>query len=82
MGKDFVFKLNKKGVRELLSSGEAQAICGEHAQRIFSQVSGIDGYVMEPRKYPERAGYAVVAKKFPAIADNLKHNTLAKAGKI
>lgn len=78
----FKFVLNRAGVRELLSSGEAQAVCGEYAQQVYNAVSGIEGYVMEPRKYPERAGYAVLAREYPAIADNLKNNTLAKVGKI
>lgn len=76
------FKLNRAGVRELLSSGEAQAVCKPYADQIMSTVSGIPGYYEEPRKYPERAGYAVLAKEFPAIADNLKNNTLLKVGKV
>lgn len=76
------FKLDKNGVRELLTSAEAQAVCKPYADQILGAVSGTPGYIEEPRKYPERAGYAVFANDYPAIADNLKNNTLLKVGKI
>ncbi len=72
------FELNKAGVKELLSSGEAQAVCKPYADRVMGAVQGIPGYYEEPRKYPERAGYIVVARDFPAIADNLKNNKLLR----
>lgn len=75
------FKLNRAGVRELLKSENVQAECGKYASQIYGAVSGIEGYVMEPRMYPERAGYAVLAKDYSAIADNLKNNTLLKVSK-
>ena len=76
------FKLNRAGVRELLKSENVQTECQKYAAQIYSSVSGIEGYVMEPRMYPERAGYAVLAKDFPAIADNLNNNTLLKVSKV
>lgn len=77
-----IFKLNRAGVRELLKSKELQSECQRYANNVYAQVSGIEGYHMEPRNYPERNGYAIYASEYPAISDNLKNNTLLKAGKI
>jgi len=76
------FKLNRAGVREVLCSAAVQAECGKYAQQIYSPVAGIEGYHIEPRKYAERAGYAVYASEYPAIQDNLENNTLLKVGGI
>lgn len=76
------FKLKRAGVRELLKSEAVQAECGKYAQQMFSSLSGTPGYFMEKRLYPERAGYALLAKEFPAIADNMINNTLLKVGKV
>lgn len=74
------FKLNGAGVRELLRSEEAAAVCLPYAQRVYSAASSsADGYVLERRNYPERSGYAVYAGDYPAIADNLNNNTLLKS---
>lgn len=78
MAENFRFELNRSGVCQLLKSPEILAVCREHAEATFAGCEA-DGYELETRNYPERAGCAVVAKKYPAIADNLKHNTLLKA---
>lgn len=71
------FKLKKAGVRELLKSGEMQAICMERARGV--QAAAGDGYIAEPRNYPERSGAAVRVDSGDAYYDNLKNNTLLKA---
>lgn len=76
------FKLNRAGVRELLKSEVVQAECGKYAQDMFSSLAGTPGYAIEKRNYPERAGYALTAKEYPAIADNQKNNTLLKVGRV
>lgn len=73
------FKLNSSGVREILKSEGASEECGKYASQTLARCGGKDGYKMETRKYPERSGYAVFAEDYPAIADNLKNNTLLKA---
>lgn len=73
------FKLNKAGVAELLKSEGAVSECRKYASQTLAKCNNVPGYIMDTRTYPERAGYAVVALKYPAITDNLKHNTLLKA---
>lgn len=73
------FVLNRSGVRELLKSDAMSRICEDHAARTLAGCSEIPGYKMERRAYPERTGYVVFADEYPAIADNLSHNTLLKA---
>lgn len=71
------FKLNKAGVRELLKSPEIATECAKHAEATAAAAG--DGYVVEPRNYPERSGYAVRADSFKARKDNLNNNTLLKS---
>ncbi len=74
------FKLDGAGVRELLHSEEVVNECKAHAEATFAAASGrAQGYVLEERRYPERAGYAVYAADYPAISDNLQNNTLLKS---
>lgn len=77
-----VFVLDPSGVRELLKSAEVKAECRRQAEPVYEAVSKVPGYHMEERSYPERNGYAIFASEYPAISDNLKHNTLVKAAKI
>lgn len=74
----FKFILNSSGVREFLRSEEMASECREYAEGVLSACSK-EGYVLEERQYPERRGYAVFAKEYPAIQDNLDNNTLLKA---
>lgn len=71
------FDLNTAGVRELLKSDAMKQICREHASGILNRVG--EGYVMEDRSYPERAGAAVRVDSYEAYRDNLENNTLLKA---
>ena len=73
------FEPNRAGIRELLKSQEVAEECRQHAERTLEGVSGVEGYSMGQRNYPERTGYAVYAEEYPAIADNLKNNSLLKA---
>lgn len=70
-------KLNDAGVKELLRSAEMQQVCRECAERVLARAG--DGYVIEPRNYPERSGYAVKAETRQAYKDNYQNNTLIRA---
>lgn len=78
MAKLVELRLNSAGVRELLKSSEIAGCCKELAAEVLSRCNK-PGYEMAERRYPERTGYAVYAKEYPAIGDNLKNNTLLKA---
>lgn len=71
------FKLNKAGVRELLKSPEIAAECGKHATDTAAAAG--EGYVVEPRNYKDRSGYAVYPDTFKARRDNFDNNTLLKS---
>lgn len=73
------FELNKSGVRQMLRSPEAMAVCQQYAQQVYARCPNIEGYVIKEKRYPERNGYIVTAEDFPAIRDNLENNTLLKA---
>ena len=75
-------KLDKKAVRELLLKGsETKALIQRYGETAYGSISGIEGYKMEDRSYPERVGVAIFAEDYPAISDNLQNNTLLKAVK-
>ena len=71
------FKLNGKGVRELLKSDGIQGACRKKANEALSKCG--EGYVVHDVNYPERAGAAVAATNMRAVNDNKKNNTLLKA---
>ena len=77
MSKGFKFKLDKKGVRELLKDSETAAVCTQYGSQVLSRAG--DGYMMESRNYPERTGVAIFPDTYKAKKDNLEHNTLLKA---
>lgn len=77
MGNQVKVVLNRSGVRELLKSEEIKRECKEFAESVCARAG--DGYVVEPRNYPERSGYAVRADSMRAIRSNSKNNTLIKA---
>lgn len=80
MSKAIDFKLNSAGVRELLKSPEMQQECMRHASATLAAALGSsDGYVAEPRNYPERSGAAVRADTYEARKDNYDNNTLLKS---
>lgn len=71
------FKLNRKGVGELLKSDEMQVILKEHATNIRSRCG--DGYEQDERVGKNRANAMVYANTYQAKADNLRNNTILKA---
>ena len=74
---NFVFKLNRAGVRELLKSQEMQGILTEHATTIKNRAG--DGYEQDIYVGKNRANAMVKAETFKARKDNSKNNTLLKA---
>ena len=74
---DFVFKLNRKGVAELMKSQEMQSVLKEHATTIKNRAG--DGYEQDIYVGRNRANAMVKAETFKAKKDNSKNNTLLKA---
>ena len=74
---NFVFKLNLKGVAELMKSKEMQDILKEHATTIKGRAG--DGYEQDIHVGKNRANAMVKAETFKARKDNSKNNTLLKA---
>ena len=72
---DFVFKLNREGVRELLQSPETQDVLISFADQVSSRAG--EGYSVHVG--PNRANVSVVADTDEAVADNLDQNTLEKS---
>lgn len=71
------FKLNEKGVRELLRSEGVQWECRKKAEEALTRCG--EGYAVHDVRYPERAGAAIAATNMRAVNDNKKNNTLLKA---
>lgn len=74
---DFVFKLNRKGVAELMKSQAMQGILKERATAIKNRAG--DGYEQDIHVGKNRANAMVKAETFKAKKDNSKNNTLMKA---
>lgn len=53
-------------------------LCQQIASELYGSVSGIEGYKLEQRNYPDRNGFAIFAEEYPAIGDNFNNNTLVK----
>ena len=73
------FKLNRKGVAELMKSREMQTILGEHATSIRNRCG--DGYEQDMYVGKNRANAMVSATTYRAKRDNMKNNTILKAVK-
>lgn len=79
-----ITELNYKGFDEIRTSSGVAGACKKLIEGKANRVAGIDGYVVEERNYKQkgrrgaRTGYALVAKDYPAIQDNLDNNTLEK----
>ena len=71
------FKLNKKGVGELLKSREMQSVLNQHAYRTQSKAGA--GYDVESFVGFDRAHALVYAETSEAKRDNLENNTLLKS---
>lgn len=68
------FVLNKKGVKELLLSSEAAAVCEELAQQAVSQLGS--GYAISTYNGRNRVNVSVYPETKEAMDDNSEHNTL------
>lgn len=77
MGNQVKVKLNDAGVKELLKCAEIQERCRSLAEQVALRAG--EGYVVEPRNYPERSGYAVRPDTREAYKDNYDNNTLIRA---
>lgn len=73
------FKLNRKGVAELMKSGNMQSILKQHATNIKNR-SG-SGYEQDMHVGKNRANARVWAETPQAKSDNLKNNTILKSVK-
>lgn len=69
--------LDREGVRELLLSNEAQALCKEYAYRAAAQLG--DGYEVSYRKGTNRVNAEVAAVSDEAKRENLETNSILKA---
>lgn len=71
------FKLNRKGVAELMKSEEMKAVLMDHATAIRNRCG--DGYEQDIYAGKNRANAMVSAATYQAKSDNLKNNTILKA---
>lgn len=71
------FKLNGKGVAELLKSAEMQEVLTEYATGIRNRCG--DGYTQDIYVGKTRANAMVSAETYQAKRDNLENNTILKA---
>lgn len=74
---NFKFKLNRKGVGEMLRSEEMQMLLKEYASGIQKRAG--DGYEMSTYSGKTRANATVKPATVKAKQDNRKNNTLLKA---
>jgi len=71
------FKLDYKGVGELLKSEAMQTVLSEHATNIKNRCG--DGYEQDIYVGKNRANAMVSATTYQAKKDNMDNNTLLKA---
>jgi hypothetical protein len=71
------FKLNRKGVRELLRSDACLQMCKNYAYSAQSRLG--DGYDVSYRTGKNRANAEVAAVSHKAIQENLECNTILKS---
>lgn len=71
------FKLNRKGVADLMKSPEMQEVLKEYATNIKNRCG--DGYEQDIHVGKNRANAMVSAVTYQAKSDNLKNNTILKA---
>ena len=71
------FKLNRKGVAELMKSKEMQGILTEYASGVKNRCG--DGYTQDIYIGKNRANAMVSAETYQAKRDNLENNTILKA---
>ena len=78
MGK-MQFKLNRKGVADLMKSAEIQTVLKDYATSIKNRCG--DGYEQDIHIGKNRANAMVSATTFKAKKDNMDNNTILKAVK-
>lgn len=71
------FKLNRKGVADLMKSAEMQAVLKDIADNALNSLG--EGYKSDARVGKNRANAMVYADTYQAKSDNLKNNTILKA---
>lgn len=71
------FKLDRRGVRQLLRSPEIQDNVNEFAKIIRSRLG--EGYAIDERVGKNRVNASVWPQTHEAYTDNLEHNSLLKA---
>ena len=71
------FKLNRKGVSELMKSAEMQEVLKGYATGIKNRCG--DGYEQDMHVGKNRANAMVSAVAYQARVDNMKNNTILKA---
>lgn len=76
MSKGFRFKLDKKGVGELLKSDATRDVTRAAAEDFAARCG--EGYEVEDKVAKTRTGFNVVAATEEAVNDNLDNNTLEK----
>lgn len=73
----FRFKLNRKGVRELMQSDEMMAVLKEHGNATLAGLG--EGYALSDYVGKTRANISIKAESFKAGRENAKNNTILKA---
>ena len=78
---DVKFKLNSKGVQELLKGPKMRAIISGAAASVASSANsmGSGGYTATVKTGAKRCYANIGATTYKAYMNNLKHNTLIKA---
>lgn len=69
--------LNHEGIRDMLRSPEAKAICENHAKAAQSRLG--EGYVVSSYTGEGRVNASVLAESANAKRDNMKNNSILKA---
>ena len=70
-------ELNIEAFNELRRSSEVVNECMSQAERAAASLG--EGYQVQKRNYPDRAGAAIVVNSYEAYKDNLENNSLLKA---
>lgn len=74
---DVKIVLDKEGVRELLRSEEAKALCKEYADNALAQLGA--GHEVTTWTGPNRVNASVRATTYLTRKENLENNTILKA---
>ena len=78
------FKLDLKGINELMKSSEMQSVLDEHGQKVAAQAKGLasdQDAEYDVKTYPINwiAVANISAANGNAVGDNLRNNTVVKA---